>query len=148
MTDSPIHSYTNFSRNQFDLFYLELEPFLTVLQQKRRESNFTMKASLFFYLLRLKSGATYEMISVDFDIKNSSTLFRLCEKLKLLLHKAVVKIFFLPFIKLEQEKREIRCQNFPQVMLIINSTLQPCQKHTMTFEDTNFFLVVNTSAMV
>lgn len=139
LSDIQIQTYTNFFRNQFDLLYLDLEPFLTIPHQKGRKSNFTMKDSLFFYILRLKTGATYEMIAVDFDIKNPSTLFRLCDKLELLLHKAVLKLFFLPYTKLEQEKREIKFQNFPQVMLIVDSTLQPCQKPALPFEDGKIF---------
>ena len=98
-----------------------------------------MKDVLFFYILRLKTGATFEMIAADFEIKNASTVFRMCEKIQPLLHKAVVKKYFTPFSKLEQERRNIRTENFPEAMLIVDSTLQPCQKPALDFDDAKIF---------
>lgn len=139
ITDAQLINYTNFTRPQFEMLYLELEPFLMVPHQKGRKSKYSLRDNLFLYLLRLKTGATYEVIAADFDIKNASSIYRICEKLEPLLHKAVLNRFFFPLKKMEQEKRGIKTSNFPEVLLIVDSTLQPIQRPAMNFDDSKIF---------
>ena len=49
------------------------------------------------------------------------------------------KKYFLPIKKGEQSRLGINCSEFPEVALIVDSTLQPCYHPSLSFNDAKVF---------
>ena len=82
LTNEDCLAYTNMTLDQFSLCFLEVEPYLLQPFKKGRKSNVSLKYGVLIYIIRLCTGATYELLASDFSIKDSSTIYRICERIE------------------------------------------------------------------
>lgn len=139
LTNEECLAYTNMTIDQFSLFFLEVEPYLLQPFKKGRKSHISLKDGILLYIIRLCTGATYEILASDFGVKDPSTIYRICERIEESLCQAVKKKYFLPIKKGEQSRLGINCSEFPEVALIVDSTLQPCYRPSLSFNDAKVF---------
>jgi hypothetical protein len=131
--------YTNMTLDQFNLLYLEIEPDLLQPFKKGRKPQITLKDAVLLYLMRLKTGVTYELLAADFNIKNASSIFRVCERIENPLHQSLCTKYFMKIGKTQQLNLGIKCSEFPEVALIVDSTFQPCYRPSLSFNDAKVF---------
>ena len=139
LTNENCLAYTNMTLDQFSLCFLEVEPYLLQPFKKGRKSNVSLKDGVLIYIIRLCTGATYELLASDFSIKDPSTIYRICERIEEPLWQAVKKKIFLPMRKGEQSKCGINCSEFLEAALIVDSILQPCYRPSLSFNDAKVF---------
>ena len=101
--------------DQFSLFFLEVEPYLLQPFKKGRKSHISLKDGILLYIIRLCTGATYEILASDFGVKDPSTIYRICERIEESLCQAVKKKYFLPIKKGEQSRLGINCSEFQKL---------------------------------
>ena len=94
LTNEDCLAYTNMTLDQFSLFFLEVEPYLLQPFKKGRKSSISLKDGVLIYIIRLCTGATYELLASDFSLKDPSTIYRICERIEEPLWQAIKKNTF------------------------------------------------------